>query len=79
MSGHESSGAPESFEVRVLRQDGPGRSSYWQRFRVPYEPDMNVISVLQRVAMQSESADGKAVAPVAGGESTEIGISHVFR
>ncbi len=53
------------FEVRVLRQDGPGQASYWQRYRVPYERDMNVISVLQRVAAQAETADGSPAPPVA--------------
>lgn len=52
-------------EVRVLRQDAPGKSSYWERHRVPYERDMNVISVLQRIAAQATTADGEAVAPVA--------------
>src|SRR5690606_17250372 len=55
----------ESFEVRVLRQDGPGQSSYWQRFRVPYENDMNIISVLQRIAQMATTHDGERVAPVA--------------
>ena len=27
-----------TFAVRILRQDGPGQRSYWQRFRVEYEP-----------------------------------------
>lgn len=57
--------APESFEVRILRQDAPGQTSYWQRFRVAYEKDMNVISVLQRIAALSKTADGKPAAPVA--------------
>src|SRR4051812_49029254 len=57
--------APDSFEVRILRQDAPGQSSYWERHRVPYETDMNVISVLQRVASQAATIDGKKVAPVA--------------
>ena len=52
-------------EVRVLRQDGPGQSSYWERHRVPYEHDMNVISVLQKIAAQARAVDGRAVAPVA--------------
>lgn len=56
---------PETFNVRVLRQDGPGGSSYWARFRVRYETDMNVISVLQQIAAQAETADGEKVAPVA--------------
>jgi succinate dehydrogenase / fumarate reductase iron-sulfur subunit len=56
---------PHSFEVRVLRQDAPGQSSYWQRFQVPYETDMNVISVLQKIAAMATTLDGQHVAPVA--------------
>ena len=51
--------------VRILRQDGPKQPSYWQRFAVSYESDMNVISVLQKIAAMSRTADGKAVSPVA--------------
>jgi succinate dehydrogenase / fumarate reductase iron-sulfur subunit len=53
------------FNVRVLRQDGPGERSYWQRHRVPYEKDMNVISVLQRIAARAQTADGESTSPVA--------------
>ncbi len=56
---------PQSFEVRVLRQDGPEGSSRWERHRVTYEPGMNVISVLQQIAANAVTADGKRVAPVA--------------
>jgi succinate dehydrogenase iron-sulfur subunit len=62
-NGHQK--APASFEVRILRQDGPGQPSYWERHRVEYEPEMNVISVLQRVAAKATTADGKHVSPVA--------------
>lgn len=51
--------------VRVLRQDVAGGESYWERFEVPYEPNMNVISVLQKIAAQARSQDGRTVAPVA--------------
>lgn len=51
--------------VRVLRQDGPGEPSYWERHTVKHGNDMNVISVLQRVAEQTTTADGRSVAPVA--------------
>lgn len=65
-NGHESSAEkPKSFEVRVLRQNAPGEPSYWERHRVAYEPDMNVISVLQRIAAQASTVEGKKVAPVA--------------
>ena len=56
---------PDSFEVRILRQDAPDQPSYWERHQVPYETDMNVISVLQKVAAQASTSDGKSVAPVA--------------
>jgi succinate dehydrogenase / fumarate reductase iron-sulfur subunit len=49
----------------VLRQDSPGEESYWQHFDVPYEPNMNVISVLQRIAALARSEDGQPVPPVA--------------
>lgn len=56
---------PDSFDVKILRQDGPGQPSYWERHRVKYQPEMNVISVLQTIAAQAKTADGKQVTPVA--------------
>jgi len=63
---HEDGGKPgaRTFIVRVLRQDGPGERSYWERHRVEYEPDMNCISVLQKIADEATTADGERVAPV---------------
>jgi succinate dehydrogenase / fumarate reductase iron-sulfur subunit len=51
--------------VRVLRQDQPRQPGYWQEFKVPYEPDMNTISVLMKIAEQGATADGQRTAPVA--------------
>jgi succinate dehydrogenase / fumarate reductase iron-sulfur subunit len=65
-TGHNGHAAPPaSFEVRVLRQDGPGQASYWERHEVAYESEMNVISVLQRIAASATTADGQHVSPVA--------------
>ena len=61
---HHGSGS-DTFEVRILRQPGPGEPSYWERHRVRREPEMNVISVLQRIAAQAETVDGQQVTPVA--------------
>ncbi len=61
---HETTSSRQ-FKVVVLRQDGLGGPSYWQSFAVPYEADMNVISVLQKIAALGKTAEGKAVAPVA--------------
>jgi succinate dehydrogenase / fumarate reductase iron-sulfur subunit len=55
---------PQQFIVRVLRQDGPGRSGYWQRFQVDHEPNMNCISVLQHIAERPVTVEGEHVAPV---------------
>jgi succinate dehydrogenase / fumarate reductase iron-sulfur subunit len=55
---------PEFINVRIKRQDGPGKEPYWQLFKIDYEPELNVISVLQRIAALAKSADGKKVSPV---------------
>jgi succinate dehydrogenase / fumarate reductase iron-sulfur subunit len=65
MSHTDHNGHRDYFEVRILRQDGPGQASYWERHRVRYEREMNVISVLQRIAAQAKTVDGKGVSPVA--------------
>ena len=56
---------PSHVRVRVLRQDAPGKESYWELFDIDYEPEMNVISVLQRIAAKAETVEGKKVSPVA--------------
>ncbi len=56
---------PDKVNVRVLRQDGPGQPSYWQRHQVEYEENMNVISVLQKIATQATTVEGEKTAPVA--------------
>lgn len=55
----------DTIDVRILRQDGPGKKPYWERHRIDYEREMNVISVLQRIAAQARTVDGKKVTPVA--------------
>jgi succinate dehydrogenase / fumarate reductase iron-sulfur subunit len=62
---HDGSTVPDTFEVRVLRQDAPGERSYWERFLVEHELDMNVTSVLQRIAARATTVEGQHVAPVA--------------
>ncbi len=55
----------KTFTVRILRQDAPGQSPYWQQFEVQWEPYMNCISVLEKIAAAGVTADGRRVAPVA--------------
>ena len=65
INDHAPAAAVRRVRVRVLRQDTAGGESYWERFEVPYEANMNVISVLQKIAAQARTQDGRRVAPVA--------------
>jgi succinate dehydrogenase / fumarate reductase iron-sulfur subunit len=56
---------PESFTVRVLRQDGPGLAQRWERFRIAREPHLNVIGALQKIAALATTEDGRKTTPVA--------------
>lgn len=51
-------------EVHVKRQDGAGRESYWQKFRIPYQHGMNVITILQEIQRNPSDADGRKTTPV---------------
>lgn len=53
------------FDVRILRQNRLHAASYWERFRLPYEPGLNVTSVLQKIAAEPINAAGQSASPVA--------------
>lgn len=56
---------PEKIIVKVQRQDGPDRTPHGETFELPYEPGMNVISVLQEIAATAKTVEGKPTSPVA--------------
>jgi succinate dehydrogenase / fumarate reductase iron-sulfur subunit len=37
----------------------PGKQPHWERHRIPYEANLNVISVLQKIAAQATTEEGK--------------------
>ena len=55
----------KNFPVRVQRQNEPSANPYWESFVVEYESDMNVISVLQKIAAVAKTAKGEPTTPVA--------------
>jgi succinate dehydrogenase / fumarate reductase iron-sulfur subunit len=59
----QQNGSQKTVELRIKRQDGPESPSYWQNFKVPYTPGMNVISALMEIRMNPVTADGKRVTP----------------
>jgi succinate dehydrogenase / fumarate reductase, iron-sulfur subunit len=56
---------PTYLTIRVLRQDAPGESPRWERHRIPYEANLNIISVLQKIAAQATTEEGRETTPVA--------------
>jgi len=52
-------------EVRVKRQLTLEGANYWETFRVPERPGMNVIGALMWIAENPVTAEGKASVPVA--------------
>ena len=65
MTSDQSGPMRDTFEVRVLRQDRPQDASYWERFRLDYEPGLNITSVLQKIAVRPVTTNDRHVAPVA--------------
>jgi succinate dehydrogenase / fumarate reductase iron-sulfur subunit len=56
--------AEQTVHLKIRRQDGPQRPSYWQQFKVPYTPSMNVITCLEEIRRNPVTTGGKPVAPV---------------
>ena len=48
----------------ITRQDSPEGRPYKETFKVPYRPNMNVISALMEIRKNPVNAEGKKVAPV---------------
>lgn len=50
--------------IRIKRQDGPTKPERWESFDVPVETGSNVTSVLQWIAANPTTTEGKASTPV---------------
>lgn len=52
--------------LKIRRQDAPDKpdTRRWEEFKVPYLPNMNVISALQQIQKFPTTTSGKDVAPV---------------
>lgn len=51
--------------IRIKRADGPGKPFRWESFEVTPEPSANIISVLQQIAQNPVTTDGKRTTPIA--------------
>ncbi len=55
---------PETIHMRIKRQKDRDSRPYWEEFKVPYQPNMNVISVLMEIQKNPVNVQGETVEPV---------------
>ncbi len=55
----------DKIEIKVKRQKDEESASYWEDFLVDYQPNMNVITLLQEIQRDPVNAQGEATTPVA--------------
>jgi succinate dehydrogenase / fumarate reductase iron-sulfur subunit len=54
----------QTIHLIITRQDGPDSQPYKEEFKIPYRPNMNVISALMEIQRNPVNAAGKKVSPV---------------
>ncbi len=54
----------KTVHLKVKRQDRPDSLPYWEEFRVPYRPNMNVISALMEIQKHPVNTAGQQVRAV---------------
>lgn len=50
--------------LKIKRQDSPDAPCWWEEFRVPYQPNMNVVSVLMEIRRNPVNGAGEKTNPV---------------
>ncbi|HEX9918786.1 MAG TPA: succinate dehydrogenase iron-sulfur subunit [Pyrinomonadaceae bacterium] len=51
-------------EIRIKRRDRPDAPQRWEEFRVPYRPNLNIISCLMDIQKNPVTKDGAKTTPV---------------
>ncbi len=54
----------EHIHIKVKRQDNPQVAPRWEEFKIPYKPNMNVVSVLIEVQRSPVNVQGEKTTPV---------------
>lgn len=61
---HSAPSTQEAITVRIKRQNSPTETPYWEIFQVPYQPNLNVISLLMEIRRNPRTIDGKLSSPM---------------
>ena len=51
-------------DIRIKRRDRPDAEQRWEEFRVPYRPNLNIISCLMDIQKNPVTKDGERTTPV---------------
>ena len=54
---------PEHVDIRVRRRERQDSAPYWEEFRIPYRPNLNIISALMEIRKNPVTKDGRATTP----------------
>src|SRR5918911_3303593 len=54
---------PEHVDIKIRRREGPDKTPYWEEFRIPYRPNLNIISALMEIRKNPVTKDGKQTTP----------------
>ncbi len=54
---------PQFVEIKIRRREGPDKPAYWEEFRIPYRPNLNIISALMEIRKNPVTKDGRKTTP----------------
>ncbi len=55
--------AARHVDIRIRRREKQGAAPYWEEFRIPYRPNLNIISALMEIRKNPVTKDGKPTTP----------------
>ena len=55
---------PEFIHLKIKRRNNPRSASRWEEFKIPYKPNMNVVSVLMEIRKNPVNAQGQKTTSV---------------
>lgn len=62
---HSTSSEPKFVELQIKRQEREGAPVKWETFRIQWRPNLNVISLLQDLQINPQTANGEMTTPPA--------------
>jgi succinate dehydrogenase iron-sulfur subunit len=54
---------PEHVDIKIRRRASQDSAPYWEEFRIPYRPNLNIISCLMEIRKNPVTKDGKQTTP----------------